>query len=454
MKDGIMKLQNIRFGALTALACLLTAGCTETRFEEASGEGSVRGINAIVELNDVTFRIEEFGLGVVPFKGSSATASYDNLNYTFNFDLPVPGEVTPRRLASRNIDVVDQQDYTFVLTGDVTNQQVLLWERAIRDWSGSETVFDINVAHLNTTLGAVDVYLVPDGQVVDPTTLAGTVSFGERLDAVEREAGDYQVIVTTENQPGDILFQSIALSVLPAQSYTVAVFDADPSITAPASARLFDQGGTSIEVPDERFSGTLQVVHAVQGVGNIDVAIDGDFTNLAITDLAFATVSADVDAPSDVTPFAYVPTGNTMALFEEDRTVPLGARDMAILLGPSDGLFTLTVASLRRGFATAAQIRVINTVTNFELVDIYIYEPGTDINEVGPTIFGVPFGFTQLSTSEPGDFEITITAVTEKTPLKTPEIITLSANDIIEFIVLDDVDPNAVQTLSFSNINP
>ena len=62
-----MKLQNIRFGALTALACLLTAGCTETRFEEASGEGSVRGINAIVELNDVTFRIEEFGLGVVPF---------------------------------------------------------------------------------------------------------------------------------------------------------------------------------------------------------------------------------------------------------------------------------------------------------------------------------------------------------------------------------------------------
>ena len=275
-----------------------------------------------------------------------------------------------------------------------------------------------------------------------------------RLDAVEAAAGDYQVIVTTENQPGDVLYQSITLSVLAAQSYTVAVFDADPSITSPASARLFDQSGTSIEVPDERFPGTVQIVHAALGIGNIDVAIDGDFTNLAITDLAYGTVSADVDAPSAATPFAYVPTGNTMALFEEDRSVPLGARDMAILLGPSDNLFTLSVASLRRGFATAAQIRVINTLTNLEFIDIYIYEPGTDINDVNPTIFDAPFGFTQLSTSEPGDFEITITARADKTPLKPAEIVTLSANDILEFIVLDDADPNAAQTLSFSNINP
>ncbi len=449
-----MKTENTLLRALSALACLLIlAGCTETRFEEATGEGPVRGINAVVELDDVAFRIEEFTLGIVPFKDSSPTANYDNLSYTFNFDLSVPGETTPRRLASRSLDVVDQQDYTFVLTGDAASQDIILWERAVRTWNGDETIFDVNVAHLNTTLGPVDVYLVPTGQAVDPTTLVGTVSFGERLDAVEADGDDYQVIVTPENLPGDILFQSVTFNIQPAQSYTVAVFDTDPSITNPVSVRLFNEAGVSLEISDERFPGTMQFVHASFGLGNIDVAFDGDFTDLAVTNLAYGEDSADVEAPSEVVPYSYVPTGNTMALLEENNGLALGTRDMIVLAGTPDNLSTIRVDSLRRGFSTAAQLRLINTVTNFDLVNIYVNEPGTDINDVNPSFFAAPFGFTLVTKSEPGDFQITVTGLTDRIPLAT-EVITFNNNDILEIILLDDADPNAVRIQSFSNVNP
>ena len=450
-----MATRHLRFRALSALTLLLlAAGCTETRFTEATGEGTVRGINAVVELDDVTFRIEEFGLGGVPFKGSSATVPYDNLSYTFNFDLGVPGESAPRRLASRTVDVVDQQDYTFVLTGDATSQQIVLWERTQRDWVGDEGVFEVVVGHLNTTLPAVDIYLVQTTQVVDPTTLVGTVSFGAQLDAYEAAAGEYQVIITTQGQPTDILFQSIPVTILGGQTYIAAAFDADPGITGPASLRLINQGGTAIEVPDERFAGTAQFINASLGLGNIDIAFDGDFTNLAVTDLEYGEVSPDVEAPTSQVPYTYVPTGNTMPLLEEDTLVPRGIRDVIILSGPPDGLVTIQLESPRRGFSTSAQFRLVSTTTNLDFVDIYLLEPGTDINTVNPTIFGVGRGFNRITTVAPGDLELTVTGFTEKTALIPPQIVSLNANDFVEIVLLDDPDPTIVQTLIYSNINP
>lgn len=450
-----MATRHLCFRALSALTLLLlAAGCSETRFTEATGEGTVRGINAVVQLDNVTFRIEEFALGGVPFKGSSATAPYDNLSYTFNFDLGVPGESAPRRLASRAVDVVDQQDYTFVLTGDATSQQIVLWERTQRDWVGDEDVFEIIVGHLNTTLAAVDVYLVQTSQAVDPTTLVGSVNFGEQLDAYEAGIGEYQVIVTTQGQPTDILFQSVPVTILGGQTYIAAAFDADPSITGPASLRLINQGGTAVELPDERFPGTAQFINASLGLGNIDIAIDGDFTNLAVTDLEYGEVSPDVDAPSALTPFTYVPTGNTMPLLEEDAVVPRGSRDMIILSGPPDGLVTIQLESPRRGFSTSAQFRLVSTTTNLDFVDIYLLEPGTDINTVNPQFFAVGRGFNRVTTIAPGDLELTITELTGKTPVIPPQIVSLNANDFVEIILLDDTDPTAVRTLIYSNINP
>ena len=79
------------------------AGCSETRFQEATGKGVVRGINGVVDAADAIFLIEEVSIGQIPYKSATAPREYDNLDYTFNFDLPVPNEPEPLRIASRRL---------------------------------------------------------------------------------------------------------------------------------------------------------------------------------------------------------------------------------------------------------------------------------------------------------------------------------------------------------------
>ena len=97
----------------TFLACMaaltLTACTSESKLPEASGKGGVRGINAMLGSPAVTFRIEERSLGTLPYKDSSAPALYDNFEYNFNFDINIPGEDAPQRIATIATQIEDGQ---------------------------------------------------------------------------------------------------------------------------------------------------------------------------------------------------------------------------------------------------------------------------------------------------------------------------------------------------------
>ncbi len=438
--------------AAVAVAAFWISGCTETQFPEATGKGTVRGINAVEGVSDVVFLIEETPLGTLAFKESSSRAEYDNLNYTFNFDLPLPG-AAPRRLASRNVDVVTDNDYLFVLGGDANSQQVLLWERPLREWTDADTTFDIDIGHASS-LGAVDVYFDAPGTLPVAGNQIGTLSFGERLDAIEREAGDFELVVTAANDPSTVLNQGIAFNFAPAQSYTLAVFDGDPGITAPVSVRVVGEGGATVEIADQRFPPTAQFVHASFDTGPVDVVFDGDFANPAVGNLEFGRVSGDVDLPATTTNIQYAPTGNTTPLLEEETTVAAGSRSLFVLVGAPGDLIAVRLPSVRRSFPTVARLRLINALTNTEVIDIYVTEPGADISNRIPAVPGVALGFSTLGSQAAGDYEITVTANRETTPLVGPVPITLSAGDITEIVVLDTADPAAAELLIFSSVDP
>jgi hypothetical protein len=437
-----------------ALAVVLLSGCAETQLPNATGKGTVRGLNAVAGLADVTFLIEERGIATLSYKNASSATRYDDLNYTFNFDLPIPGATQPRRLASRNVDVIADNDYLFVLAGDASSQQTILWERPLRDWAGTETTFELDFGHVNGDAGAIDVYLTTPGTPPALGSAIGSLQFGERLEAVEFETGSYEFVVTPQNDPATILYQSPSIEFQPAQSSTLAIFDADPGITAPVSVRLITDGGSAVELPDVRYAPTVQFVHAAFGTGNVDIAIDGDFTDLAVTDLAYGTISPDVEVPAGEAAYLYAPTGNTTALLDEPAIVANGSRSMFILVGEPGELATIRLPSDRRGYSTVAQLRIVNAVTDSAAIDIYVVEPGTDISERFPSIFGVALGFTSVSQQIAGDYEIIVTPNGDKTPLVGPVPLTLAVGDITEIVVLDTADPAISDLLIFSNIDP
>ena len=89
--------------SLCVVALILGACDTESTLPAATGKASIRAINAIPSSGEVNFLIEERSLGAISYKSSSSTVRYDDLDYTFNFDVFYAGEESIRRIASRNI---------------------------------------------------------------------------------------------------------------------------------------------------------------------------------------------------------------------------------------------------------------------------------------------------------------------------------------------------------------
>lgn len=445
---------NLSRAALAAAALLAASACTETRFEEATGDGQIRGINGIANADDAIFLIEERELTQLAFKAVSAPQEFDDLSYNFSFDLPIP-LADDRRLATQFVDVIDSMEYTLALGGTVAAPELFVWERPDPVWDGTEAEFDVGGGHLNTTIGAVDIYFAAPGTAPVAGNAIGTLEFGQQFADARFAAGDYAIALTPAGDPSTILFQSGTITVSGGNTFTIAVFDADPSIPAPVSVRLIDTTGAGAELADERFPPTAQFVHAAFGTGNVDAVAGGNFAAPLATNLAFGQISADIDVEAGTETYTFAPTGNTMPLLDADLGIAVGSRAMIVLLGPVGELQALNVASPRRGLATVAQFRVTHASNNAGAVDVYFTEVGEDAEGQLPSIIGLPFAqASNVGRVVPGTFDLVITANGSTTPIVDPIELALNTEDLLEIILFDTADPNVFEAVVFSNINP
>ncbi|HZD52842.1 MAG TPA: DUF4397 domain-containing protein, partial [Woeseiaceae bacterium] len=141
------------------LLAALLFGCTESQRQEANGKGSIRGVNAISTAPAVTFLIEERSLGTLSYKEVTSAQDFDDLSFNFNFDVRLPGDDGPRRLATEPLKVERDNDYVFALTGSLDQPSIIVWETPERMWNGDETSLEASAGDLAPGTGTVDVYL-------------------------------------------------------------------------------------------------------------------------------------------------------------------------------------------------------------------------------------------------------------------------------------------------------
>ena len=149
-----------------------------------------------------------------------------------------------------SLDVIADNEHTFVLTGSVTAPDVTIWERPQRVWDGTETVFEAAIAHLSPALGNIDVYFATTGTTPVLGEERAKLSFGERMPEIDLENGEYEFIITARDDPATILYQSAPVTYVARISYTLAIFDADASITGNIAVRSISTLGLSSELPD------------------------------------------------------------------------------------------------------------------------------------------------------------------------------------------------------------
>jgi hypothetical protein len=432
--------------AILAITALSLVGCTETSRPTASGKGNIRGMHAIVTAPDVNFLIEERSLGTLAYKQVSDAQRFDDLSYDFHFEARLPGDSSATRIATESLAVVPEMDYVFVLTGSLTSPSIVLWESEVRQWEDGETVFEAAAGHLAAGTGPVDIYLVPEGGQPVAGEARGSLSFGERLPPFDVEAGDYEFFVTAAGDPSTILFDSVPRSYAEMTSILFTIQDADPSITSSLSVRRIDQAGNSAELPQTGAPPTRRFFHAAFGTGDVDVYVDEDFSTPLVANLGFAQLSADVAVPTGARDYTYTAAGNPGAIvLEDEETTVATTRNTAFLMGAPGDLLLASFVDDRRPRSGFGRIRVNQVSINFETVDVYLLESGTDIADAGPAFTGLGSSFSSgYRQAAPGEYEITVTEAGEKTIAAGPVTVTLEDGSVVEAAIIDTADPNVL----------
>lgn len=443
-----------RFVAGTLLAAFFLSGCAESTREEATGEGRIRGINAIVTAPELLFRIEERSIGNINYRGVAGFADWDDLSYNFNFDLLRSGSTTPDRLASQFIDVVADVEYTLVITGTLDNPSLISWEAPEPVFDAGGTAFEADFVNLSPLLGEVDVYYALEGTAPVLGNEVGTLASGERLPYMEFPTGDYELILTPPDDPATIVFQSSALAREVATRVTFALFDADPSITANVGVTVFSAAGGSQSLADANSPPQIRTLHAAFGTGNFDGYLNDDFGNVVFPDVGFRELSAYTGITGTVTPLTLTPVGNPGAvLLDTDIQLLSNSLRTIILYGPPGALVSRNLVHDARPVALFPVVRITNLSSNIEALDIYEVDPGTVIDAtVIPSFRGAVVGVsTGFFNSEAGGREFVVTLNGEKDPIAAPLALDLANGDIVDIIIVDTADPAIVELSVFDS---
>ena len=445
-----------RWIALLVLG-ILAGGCAESQRPDATGKGTVRGIHAVVTAPELLFMIEESVHGSVNYRGVSGFRSWDDLDYTFNFDILLPGEREPRRIASQYVDVLADTEHTQVLTGTLDNPSIVMWESPERDFTGTESVFDSDFAHMAPQIGQVDVYYLVDG--TDPAVglEVATLSFGERVPHVEFQPGDYVLTLTAPGDPATVLFQSSPVARVAADRSTILLADPSPAITSPVGVGMVTQGGAVQRLADVNSPPLIRVLHAGFGTENFDGYLDENLATVVFPDVGFKELSAYVDAPETVMPLTITPVGDPgTTLYNVDVQQVVGSLRTIAILGEAGSLVARPLNDDARPLSTFPVVRISHLSNNFaDGIDIYEVDPGTELtNEVIPRFpFQIVGGSTGFYPAGTGMREFVLTSFGEKTPIGDSIVLDLANGDIVDIAIIDTADPAVAELLIFdSNI--
>ena len=420
---------------LLALACaIVVSGCAgETNRPQATGKGTVRAINAIETSPGIVYLIEERSIGTVNYKSASAANEWDDLAYTFNFEVTLAGDSTRTRVASQFIDVVVDTDYTIVLTGDLAAPDVTLWEAPRRTFEEGETVFEARFGHAAPGQAAVDVYFAAPGIAPAPGQAIGSIAPGEVLAPADYEAGDWVLTLTAAGDPGTVLFTSRTLTPVVPGSYTFTIFNTDANDVAPVAVQLISATGASSKVNDANFPPRLQLVQASTALATADVYLEdnGDMlTAPVVTDLAFRDVTAELPAFVGSNFLTYTtPMEPAAILFEAEPVIAAGTRNRFVTLGDMDNLGGLLIAVDARSIETVARVSLLHTALNHASVDFFVVARDGALRRLE-----LLAGSYDLYLTPTGDSSTVITG---------PFPLDVAYGDVVDLVVFDDVgDPS------------
>ncbi|HSG65075.1 MAG TPA: DUF4397 domain-containing protein, partial [Gammaproteobacteria bacterium] len=190
------------------LASLITAGCDSGRTNPPNA--SLRVVHAMPTLGPVTFRRVRANATVLDYK-SGAGFSFDVDTYRFSLEILAPDGSVAQTIALEHT-LEQGTDYTLVLRDVGGQPQARIIERPARSASPPGT--QLELMHAAPTVGAVDVYLEPQGFDLATATPWDSVSYDELIEPRLLNApGNYVFVVTEMGNKANVLLMTDPLNL-------------------------------------------------------------------------------------------------------------------------------------------------------------------------------------------------------------------------------------------------
>ncbi len=433
-----------RTALLLALSAnfLLGACGGESSLPVATGKASITAINAIHGSPVLSFLIEERTLGVVPYKGTLPAATYDDLEYIFNFELFIAGDNDVTRIASQSIDFIADQHYTLLASGSLAAPTLTVWETAVRSFGSADTVFQSRFAHTSDSLGSIDVYFALEGVAPVQGEQVATLAFGEISAPFDYESAEYVVILTTAGDATDILYQSSASFVLARTNMIVSPFDGDANDTSPIVVRALNIAGGAATFSDPSYPSTLEFLHGAWDLGSSDVYDDEALTSQVLSNHTFRQLTPATDIASGDYEFFYTPFGETTTVsLQTAFTASTGLHFRVIATGTGGTYSTLNVGLNRRSINTAVKLNFLSTSSNYDFLDLYVVEADATIEGTLPFKTGIisrqasaPYQMV------PGSYDLYLTRFIERETIAGPFRLDVALGDVVDMVVYDTDD--------------
>lgn len=437
---------------LCAGALFLSACGSDSKLPVATGKASVRAINAIPTSEEINFLIEERVIGSAAYAAATSTARYDDLDYTFNFEVFFAGETSFRRVASQHIDFQANTDYTLFISGALTNPTITLWEDEERTFAESDTVFEAKFVHASVSRGALDYYFADPAVAPALGNQVATLSFGEISAAADYATGDFVLTITTAGDPNDVVYASDITTFVARGAFLVTSFDGSEISTAPIVVRALNTQGGSFSMLDPGYAPTAEFVNASMDLGTSDIYDDELLTSQRVAALAFPDVSAEIDIAPGTNTFYFTPTvGTGDVTLESSVSALAGTRYRLVATGAAGALFTSVGVPDRRPVETHAKLPFYHAANNFNFLDLYAVQAGQTIDDAFPIRAAISPGAAPATAAlAAGSYDIYVTEFGQKVVLAGPYRIDVTVGDIVDTIIVDNVDPAVLDVLFLS----
>ena len=449
------------FAVLACVSALVLTACTsDSQLPTPTGKGGVRAINAIPGSPFVEFRIEERSLSGLTYKSSSTPVLYDNFAYNFNFDIDEPGADEQRRIATVPLQVEADREHVFALTGTIDDPTVLTWTTDLRDWGGTETVFEIRVAHLSVTLEEIDVFFQDPA---DPITAGGHVArlaYGEIMDFADFEAdGTYKITITAANDVNAVHFESDTLELSARSSTTMSLFDGNENDTGPFVLGSMSASGQALRIADPAYLPTLRLVHGASNLQAVDVYRDELLTDVVTTNVMPGVPTADIEVPAEDTTLYFTPAGSvaTTLFSEVIGSPPSGVPSELFIIGESDTTWRgVNLAIDRSSSSNIAKFTIFNGAFNNQLLEIFVVARDEAIGDDQlPTVPRVTYGLpSNTAVLTAGSYDLYVASPGTRDAIGGPFPFDVALGDIVTLMAIDDVDPAIVQIIDVTVSNP